>query len=124
MSAVAAVVLAKERRMVGRFRMSGAVSPQQARTLEELGIKPGVILRRLRERAVVRKVGEDRYYVDELSWEAVRRSRRRAIHVAGVIALVLILAVLFARRAITATDEATVQHEPRFNTVQHSSTRF
>ena len=100
MSTVAAVILAKERRLVNRVRMLGAVSPQQARTLEELGITRGVILRRLRERAVIRQVGPDRFYLDEPSWEAVRRSRRRAIHVLGVIALVVLFALLFARRAL------------------------
>ena len=98
MSTVAAVILAKERRMVNRLRMAGAVNPQQARTLEELGISRGVILRRLRERAVIRQAGPDRYYLDEPSWEAVRRGRRRAIHVLWVIGLVIVLAVLFSRR--------------------------
>lgn len=98
MSTVVAVVLMKERKMVARFRLAGAVNPAQARTLEELGVARGVILRRLRERAVIRDAGGERYYLDELSWAAVRRSRRRAIHVAWVIALIIILAVLFARR--------------------------
>jgi len=98
MSTVAAVILARERRMVNRLRTAGAVTPEQARTLDELGITTGVILRRLRERAVIRQAGPDRFYLDEPSWEAVRRSRRRAIHVLGVIALVLLFAVLFARR--------------------------
>ena len=84
--------------MVNRLRTAGAVTPEQARTLDELGITTGVILRRLRERAVIRQAGPDRFYLDEPSWEAVRRSRRRAIHVLGVIALVLLFAVLFARR--------------------------
>lgn len=86
--------------MVNRLKVAGAVSPEQARTLEELGITSGVILRRLRERAVVRKAGPNRYYLDEPSWDAVRRSRRRAIHILGVIALVLLFAVLFARRLL------------------------
>ena len=98
MSTVSAVILARERRMVNRLRTAGAVTPEQARTLEELGIEKGVILRRLRERAVIRQAGPDRFYLDEPSWEAVRRSRRRAIHVLGVIALVLLFALLFARK--------------------------
>ena len=98
MSTVSAVILARERRMVNRLRTSGAVTPEQARTLDELGITKGVILRRLRERAVIRQAGPDRFYLDEPSWEAVRRSRRRAIHVLGVIALVLLFALLFARK--------------------------
>ena len=84
--------------MVGRFRTAGAINAAQARTLEELGLQRGLILRRLRERAVIRDAGGERYYLDELSWAAVRRSRRRAIHITWVIALIIILAVLFARR--------------------------
>jgi len=98
MSTVIAVVLMKERKMVARLRMAGAVNPAQARTLEELGIQRGIILRRLRERAVIRDAGGERYYLDEPSWAAVQRSRRRAIHITWVIALIIILAVLFARR--------------------------
>lgn len=101
MSTVTAVVLARERRMVGRFRSAGAVSREQARTLEELGLTRGVILRRLRERAVIREAAAEHFYLDEASWEAVRRSRRRAIRVLGVIALVILIAVLFSRRAFT-----------------------
>ena len=87
--------------MVSRLRMAGATSPQQARTLEELGISRGLVLRRLRERAVVRLAGPDRFYLDEQSWAAVRRSRRRAIHISWVIALIIVLAVLFARRTFS-----------------------
>jgi hypothetical protein len=108
MSTVAAVILARERRMVNRLRVAGAVSREQARTLAELGVTRGVILRRLRERAVIREGEPDHFYLDEPSWEAVRRSRRRAIHVLGVIALVLLLAVLFSRRAFAAE---AVRHE-------------
>jgi hypothetical protein len=101
MSAVVAVILAKERRMVARFRAAGAVSDASARPLDDLGIDRGVILRRLRERAVIRDAGGERYSLDEPSWAAVRRSRRRAIHIAWVIGLIIILAVLFARQAAT-----------------------
>lgn len=102
MSTVAAVVLAKERRMVKRLRAAGAVGPEHARTLEHLGITPGVVLRRLRERAVIREAAPAHFYLDEPSWAAVRRSRRRAIHLAGLIALVIVLAILFGtRRALT-----------------------
>ena len=86
--------------MVNRLRTAGAVTPEQARTLEDLDIQRGVILRRLRERAVIRQVGPDRFYLDEPSWAAVRRSRRRAIHILGVIVLVILFAVLFARSAL------------------------
>lgn len=85
--------------MVNRLRTAGAVSRETARTAEQLGITHGVILHRLRDRAVIREAGPDHFYLDEESWEAVRRSRRRAIHIAWLIALVILLAVLFSRRA-------------------------
>lgn len=102
MSTIAAVIMGKERRMVARFAAAGATSRETARTLDEVGAAPGLILRRLRDRAVIREAGEDRYYLDEESWEAVRRSRRRAIHVAAVIALALLLAALFGGRRVWA----------------------
>jgi hypothetical protein len=100
MSTVVAIILGKERRMVNRLRLAGATSPAQARTLEELGLSDGLILRRLRHRAVIRHAGPDSYYLDEESWNAVRRSRRRAMHVSWLLALILLLAVLFGRTAI------------------------
>ena len=102
MSTVVAVILARERRMVARFRAAGAVSREQARTLEDLGIARGVILRRLRERAVIREAAPERFYLDQESWNAVRRSRRRAIHVASAILLAVLLAILFGTRRARA----------------------
>ena len=86
--------------MVGRFEAAGAVSRERARTLEALGIHGGLILHRLRERAVVREGAPGHFYVDEESWAAVRRSRRRAASVIGILALVIILiGVVLSRKA-------------------------
>ena len=106
MTHVVAIILAKERRLVGRMRAAGAVSRERARTLEELGIARGVALRRLRERAVVRQAGPDRFYLDEESWEAVRRQRRRAASIIVAIALALVLALIFGTRIAFAQRAA------------------
>ena len=97
-------MLAKERRMVARFVAAGATSREQARSLEQLGVSRGVILRRLRERAVVRQVGTDRYYVDQESWGAVRRMRRRTASVIVAIGLAIVFAILFGARRIRAQE--------------------
>src|SRR5688572_10148047 len=99
---VIAVVLGKERRMVAAFEAAGAVSKERAQTLEQLGLHGGLILRRLRERAVVREASPGHFYVDEQSWTAVRRMRRRAISVLGLIALVLLFIVIFFSRPARA----------------------
>jgi len=99
MNHVSAIFLAKERRMVARVRAAGAVSPETARPLEALGIHQGVILHRLRDRAVIRHTAQDHYYLDEESWNAVRRQRRRAVSVIVAIAAAIVLAFLFTRKA-------------------------
>ena len=85
--------------MVSRFVAAGATSRDRARSLDQVGVARGVILRRLRERAVVRQAGQDLYYVDEESWAAVRRTRRRAASVVVIIGLVIVFAVLWSRQA-------------------------
>jgi CubicO group peptidase (beta-lactamase class C family) len=99
MNHVIAVILAKERRMVSRMRTAGAVGPERARPLEDLGIKDGIILHRLRDRAVIRHTPQNRYYLDEESWNVVRRERRRAMSVIVAIAVAILLAIVFSRRA-------------------------
>ena len=111
MNDVVAFVLAKERRMVARFVAAGATSREQARSLEQLGVSRGVILRRLRERAVVRQVGTDRYYVDQESWGAVRRMRRRTASVIVAIGLAIVFAILFGARRTRAQEPRRI--DPR-----------
>ncbi len=88
--------------MVGQFVAAGATSKEHAKTLEEVGLHGGLILHRLRDRAVVREAGSGRYYVDMESWEAVRRMRRRAASVLGIIALILIFLIVFFSKRTAA----------------------
>ena len=88
--------------MVAAFEAAGALSRERAKTLEDLGLHRGVILRRLRERAVVREAAPGHYYVDEESWAAVRRMRRRAVSVLGLVALVLLFIGIFFSRSARA----------------------
>jgi len=90
--------------MVSRFVTAGATSREQARSLEQVGASPGVILRRLRERAVVRQAGTDRYYVDQESWTALRRMRRRRASVMVAIGLAIIFAIVFGARRARAQE--------------------
>ena len=102
MTHVVAIILAKERRLVARLRAAGAVSRDRAQTLEQLGVSRGVALRRLRERAVVRQGAPEHFYLDEESWTAVRRQRRRAASVIVAIARAIALALLFGTRRALA----------------------
>lgn len=97
---VVAIIIGKERRMVGRLVSAGAVSKESAKTLESMGLHGGLILHRLRERAVIRETTPGHFYVDLESWEAVRHMRRRAASVIGILALILLfLIVFYSKRA-------------------------
>lgn len=76
-AAVAAVILRKEREIVEAFREVGAVSPETALPLDQVGVDERIGFRRLREHEVVRDAGAGRYYLDEGVWTAVRATRRR-----------------------------------------------
>ena len=88
-AAAAAVIIRKERELVERFREAGATSASTAKTADALGVHPRLAWERLERHAVIRPAAGGAYYLDEPSWEALRRMRRR------VATVVLILFVLF-----------------------------
>ena len=102
--------------MVGRFEAAGALSRERAQTLEQLGVHRGLILHRLRERAVVREASPGHFYVDEESWTAVRRMRRRAASVIGIVALILIFVAIVLSRKAHAQSAARPEIDSIFRT--------
>ncbi len=97
-SAAAAIVLLKEKQIVAAFRQGGATSAPAAATPAALGVHQRLALGKLRERAVLREAAHGYFYLDEPSWVALRRARRRVAIVVGLMVLVALLAFL-ARRA-------------------------
>src|SRR5690242_3992328 len=92
-AAAAAVILRKEREIVNTFRGVGATSSERARDPSELGVDKHLPFERLIRRAVLRDAGGGRYYLDELSWNALRSLRRRLILImlAIIVALLVVL---------------------------------
>lgn len=76
-AAAAAAVLRRERDVVRHFRNSGATSPATALSLDQVDVPENIGLRRLRARAVVREAAPGTFYLDEPSWQALCRMRRR-----------------------------------------------
>ena len=90
MGAAAAVIIRKEKDLVAHFRDVRAVSPETAQSLGALRVhEDAMALRRLRNRAVIRQGAPGTYYLDEPSWEALGRLRRRLI----LVALIIIVSV-------------------------------
>ena len=93
MGAAVTIMLIKERQIVEAFMRAGATSESSAAHPGDIAVDlGGVGGRRLLRRAIIREAGEGRYYLDLLSWEAVRRQRRRVL---SLILLLIALGALF-----------------------------
>ena len=91
-------ILRRERKLVRRFREIGATTPASARTLEELHLRRGVGVHRLRNRAVIREAEPDRFYLDEEVWEAIGRTRRQVSIAVLCLIILFLIAVVAVRR--------------------------
>jgi hypothetical protein len=82
------------------YRSAGATEPGKARDPEELGIAQRVPFALLVQHAVLREAASGRFYLDEPSWGALRRTRRRvALIILVALAVVFVSgALVFVRR--------------------------
>jgi hypothetical protein len=95
MGGAVAVILIKERQIVDAFVRAGATSASTAVYPPDIAVDLGRVgARRLIELAVLREAEEGRFYLDVLSWEALRRQRRRILF--AILLLVALLALFLA----------------------------
>jgi hypothetical protein len=96
MGAAVAVIVRKQREIVEVFEGARATAPDLARFPDELGIDESHIFHGLVRRAVLRPVGDGRYYVDEPSWVAMRDMRRRRVLVMLIVVAALVVGLVLA----------------------------
>ncbi len=99
MAGAAAIIIRREKELVGHFRQMSALTPGSAQSTNALQVDENIAFRILRDRAIIRETSPGLYYLDEPSWEASRRMKRR-------IAIVLLLAVI----AVGATSYFATMH--------------
>lgn len=88
----AAVIAARRRRLIRRFRAAGATSAECTVTLESLGERHGRVFRRMTEAGVFIATPDGRYFMNEVAAaEYRRRCRKRALIGAGICVLVFLL---------------------------------
>ena len=93
MGGAVTVILIKERQVVDAFMRAGATSASTAVYPTDISVDMGGVGgRRLVRQAVLLEAGDGRYYLDLLTWEALRRQRRRILF---VIKLIIALGALF-----------------------------
>lgn len=95
--AAAAVMIRKDRELVDHFRNLRAVSPQSARSRQDFADDSSNAWKRLVRHAVIREASSGNWYLDELSWKALRTTRRRVIAIVLVAVLVALLTGLLLR---------------------------
>ena len=93
-AAAAAVIVRKEKEIVNIFRGAGAMSAERARDPEQLGVHQHLAFHRLVQRAVLRNAGDGRFYLDEMSWNALRNTRRRVAILAMAVVVIALIVVL------------------------------
>ena len=93
----AIVVLRKQRDIVDHFRTAGATSAAAARTIDELGVDTGLVWSGMLRRAVVREASPGRFFLDEPTWEGLRRGRQFRVRILlGVLVVFAVVAAVTA----------------------------
>jgi hypothetical protein len=96
-AAAAAIIIKREKDLVEHFRRAGATTPQAAQSPDELGVEDdNLIWRILVKGAVIRTGSDGTYYLDEPSWEALGRRRRRLAVIIAIAFVAIAIAVFFA----------------------------
>ena len=98
MGAAAAVIMRRQRDIEETFQGARATDVQTARVPGDLGVEEDRIFRGLVTRAVIRPTSDGRYYLDEPSWQALRRMRHRAALIMLFVVLMFFFIVYFTRQ--------------------------
>jgi hypothetical protein len=100
-AAAAAIIIKREKDLVEHLRRAGATTPQTAQSPDALGVEENTFIwRALVNSAVIRAGTTGEYYLDEPSWEALGRRRRRLAVIAGVVAAALAVLVYLAGMSV------------------------
>jgi hypothetical protein len=96
-SFIPAAVALRHRATVRKFQAAGAVDAEHARTLDDLGVRQGHLLRRMVLSGVVATAAGQRYYLSAEGLARWRRRRRFAVLVAaGVVLIGALIALALA----------------------------
>lgn len=91
----AAIVAARKKRYVRAFYQQGALSPQTAKTIGEVGQSPSRWFQQMVHAGIFVEVGEGRYYLDQQRWDEIQLRQRRAVLIFCALLLVWIIIVPF-----------------------------
>jgi hypothetical protein len=91
----AGFIIAKQNQYLRRFQEAGAVSPETARSLEQVGCRDSRMFQRLVRREVIRQAATGKYYLDVEAAQVFRKARRERALNALLIVLVLAVVLIY-----------------------------
>ncbi|HPR63352.1 MAG TPA: hypothetical protein PK014_03955 [Thermoanaerobaculia bacterium] len=86
----AAVISRKRKKMIKVFRSVGALSPESARTLAEIGVTKSPLFEMLRHRGVFVELQEGRFYLDEARELETRQFRMYLVTGIALLCVILV----------------------------------
>ena len=85
----ATVIIAKQNKYIRRFQEAGAITPEAAVELDQIGCRNSRLFQRLVDREVFKLSQQGKYYLDPEAAEEFKRARRIRALTALIIVLVL-----------------------------------
>ena len=86
-----AIIISKKRRhILNAFRKAGATSPENARSIVDIGLSKSILMQIQKLEGVLIEVDNNRYYLDEIRESQVVRFRRTLIGLLIVIGIIVI----------------------------------
>lgn len=91
-------VIARQNRLMRRFREAHATSPRTALPLAEIGVREMHIFRRMLARGIFERAAGESYYMNEDAAAAFMAFRWKAMATAIFVGLLVMLAIVLATR--------------------------
>jgi hypothetical protein len=88
-------IIAKQNQYLRRFQEAGAISPDTAMSLEQVGCRDSRMFQRLVRREVIRQTAPGQYYLDVAAAQAFRQARRQRALTALVIVLAIAVVLIY-----------------------------
>jgi hypothetical protein len=92
-------IIAKQNQYLRRFQEAGAVAPESAMSLEQVGLRDSRMFQRLVRREVIRQAGPGKYYLDVQAAQAFRTARReRALNALLIVLVIAVVLIYFTMK--------------------------
>ncbi len=95
---VVGAIAVKRKKILAKFRDLGALSPDSAKSSQDLGFRRSLLFRRMVRTGVLVDCGDGRYYLDETTQERDQHRRRRRAAWLVAVAIVAMVVVLVVER--------------------------